>query len=129
MFPRTHIHTHSVPHDVCQNFTMLLYEAFWVKKQPHQHMPKYQLSAHYKHLSVSRHCMASVFINHPHVYSHHWQTLLTPSLHSFWSTDLACKVTRSCTSWQHLGGAQKRYCLPAQTKANIRTLALYHKVC
>jgi hypothetical protein len=65
-------------------------------------MPKYQLLGHYKHRSVSRYCMVSVLINYPHAYSHQWQTLLTPSLYSFWTMDLACKVTRCRTPWKHL---------------------------
>ena len=69
-------------------------------------MPKYQLLGHYKHHSVSRCGMVSVLMNYSNAYSHHWQTLLTPSLYSFWTMDLACKVTRSRTPW-HLVGPTK----------------------
>jgi len=102
----THTHTHTVFHMTCAKFHDGIIRGILNKKKPHQHMPKYQLLGHYKHLSVSRYYMVSVLINHPHAYSHHWQTLLTPSLYSIWTMDLACKITRFCTP-SHLLGPTK----------------------
>jgi hypothetical protein len=57
-------------------------------------MPDYHPLHRYEHFSVALYAAASVPVNHRDAYCHLWQTLLPRYAYSFWSTCLACEVTR-----------------------------------
>jgi hypothetical protein len=60
IFIRAHAHTYTrVPQDVCK-ISWWYYMRHFELKKPHQHMPKYQLLGHYKHLPVSRYCIVGI---------------------------------------------------------------------
>jgi len=48
--------------------------------------------------------MVSVLMNHLYAYCHLWQTLLPRTSYSFWSTGVACEVTRSQLLDNFFGG-------------------------
>ena len=96
----------------------LYYEPIRVKEKLDQHMPRW------KPLCISRYCMVSVLVNHLHAYPDIWQTLLPhTSYTTFWSTGLACEVTRPHTPHLFLVWVHKEHGLLAKNCTQQKKLS------